>query len=206
MKPIFFTSDWHLFHENSIKFDNRPFRDIDHMHRVLINNYNASVPPGGLCYFLGDIGFFNSEKTKKVVQELNGTKIFIVGNHDKGYNALMDMGFAAVMHSATIYLGQHKITLSHCPMMGVWREDVTGMRGAKEGENWHGEHKNQRFSVTDEGQFHLHGHIHSSPEKTRSTKILDRQMDVGVVANNYTPVSRSTIESWITKYIQGMRK
>jgi calcineurin-like phosphoesterase family protein len=39
-KSIFFTSDLHIGHLNSIKFDQRPFRDLDHMHEVLINNYN----------------------------------------------------------------------------------------------------------------------------------------------------------------------
>ena len=44
------------------------------------------------------------------------------------------------------------------------------------------------------------GHIHSRKDKKISQKILDRQYDVGVPANNYTPVSMSQIESWIAKY------
>jgi calcineurin-like phosphoesterase family protein len=73
------------------------------------------------------------------------------------------------------------------------------MKGYVQGDNWHGEHRQQAYSVADEGQFHLHGHIHS-PNGGKSQKILGRQYDVGVPANGYRPVSISQIESWIAKY------
>ena len=38
LKQIFFTSDWHMGHANSIKFDNRPFKDLDDMHKSIIRN------------------------------------------------------------------------------------------------------------------------------------------------------------------------
>jgi calcineurin-like phosphoesterase family protein len=78
----------------------------------------------------------------------------------------------------------------------VYREDTSGMLRTNPGSNWHGDHKHFKYTVNDSGQYHLHGHIHS-PNKGRSVKILDRQFDVGVPANNYTPVSLSQIESWI---------
>jgi calcineurin-like phosphoesterase family protein len=194
-KNIFFSSDWHIGHTNSIIFDNRPFKDLEHMHRVLINNYNSCVKQNDICYFLGDM-VFCKESTKNVLSKLNGTKVIIVGNHDPGYNSLYNLGFDVAMHQATIFLGKNKITLSHCPLLGVYREDTSNMIGGVPGSNWHGEHKHQKFSVENSGQFHIHGHIHS-PNKGRSVKILDRQFDVGVPSNNYTPVSLSEIESWI---------
>lgn len=200
-RNTYFTSDWHLFHDNSIKFDNRPFRDIHHMHRVLINNYNATVRPEDICYFVGDMGMGKRDAIKKIIDQLNGTKIFIVGNHDKGYQAMYEMGFDVVQQGAMLVIARHRVTITHCPLLGVYREDTTGMRGGATGENWHGEQriKHRQCSIEDFGQFHLHGHIHS-PNDGKSKKILDKQYDVGVVANNYTPVSSSTIESWIMKY------
>jgi len=200
MKRIstFFTSDWHVGHANAIVFDSRPFKDIDHMHRVLINNYNSAVKDGDICYFLGDMGM-NKSMVKEVVSKLNGTKVFVVGNHDPGYNAMYDMGFDVVMHQATIYIGKHRVTLSHCPLLGVRREDTSDMKGATADSMWHGDHKNQAYSVLNEGQFHLHGHIHS-PNSGKSVKTLDKQYDVGVPANNYRPVSISEIESFIARY------
>jgi calcineurin-like phosphoesterase family protein len=197
-KPTFFTSDWHIGHANSIKFDERPFQDLTQMHAALIKNYNAQVPVDGICYFLGDIATHSSELTKEILSKLNGIKVIIVGNHDKNSNALYLMGFDVVLNSATIYIDGERVTLSHCPLRGVFREDVSDMHGGKEGDNWHGESKNQAFSVENEGQFHLHGHIHS-PNGGKSTRILGRQFDVGVPANKYRPVPTSVISAWISK-------
>lgn len=196
----FFTSDWHLSHEKSIEFDKRPFKDIDHMHRVLINNYNSTVRSNDICYFLGDIGFNNGDDIREVLKSLNSsTKILILGNHDKKGRQFWTLcGFDAVMNMSAIKIGRELVTMTHCPLRGVWREDVTNMRGAKEGENWHGERKHKHYSIPDFGQYHLHGHIHSGPHSKDKKKILGRQYDVGVVANSYRPVSISQIESWIT--------
>lgn len=200
-KSIHFTSDWHIGHANSIKFDERPFKDLDHMHRVLINNYNAQVPKDGLCYFLGDIGMSNNETLSKVLAQLNGTKILILGNHDKQHNAMYGLGFDVVLNNATIYVAGERVTMSHCPLRRVYREDIVKV----EGEMWHGEFKNVAYSVTDEGQFHLHGHIHSGPANDKK-RIDNRQMDVGVPANKYRPLHISEIESWIAKTKLGLTK
>ena len=203
IRKVFFTSDWHVGHAKSIEFDKRPFKDVDHMHRVLINNYNATVPEDGICYFLGDIGISKHETVKKVVNELNGTKVCILGNHDGGVNSLYRAGFDVVMYGGRLIIDSQEVTMTHCPLLGLYREDISGMKGAQENENWHGENreKHRRFTIPDRGQFHLHGHIHS-PNDGRSKKILDKQYDVGVVANDYRPVSISVIESWIAKYAQ----
>ena len=198
-KSTFFTSDWHIGHENSLVFDNRPFRDLDQMHRVLVNNYNAQVPKDGICYFLGDIGVSSSEICLKIMNQLNGTKVLILGNHDKKMNAMYGCGFDVVLNAATIYIANERVTMTHCPLRGLFREDVEGMQGVNEYQNWHKEHIHTDFSIVDEGQFHLHGHIHS-PNKGRSQKILGKQYDVGVPGNKYRPVSISEIESWIAQY------
>lgn len=201
-RAIFFTSDWHIGHKAVLKetFDNRPFKDIEHMHRVLINNFNSTVPEDGITYFLGDIGLCKSDTVRNVITQLNGTKIVVLGNHDKGANAMMNLGFDVAVHGIRMVIAGHMVSMSHCPLRGVWRENTTNMKGTDGNENWHGERKHWRFTFADEGQFHLHGHIHSSPHKDKSEKILGKQFDVGVVANKYRPVSISEIESWIAKY------
>lgn len=200
-KPTFFTSDWHIGHANSILFDKRPYRDVEHMHEDIIKKYNAQVPENGICYFLGDIATTSTETIRSVINRLNGTKVCIVGNHDKSYTSMYNCGFDVVLHTATIYIGKQKVTMSHCPLPGLYREDTRGMNGATGEENWHGEHKNERFTVKNESQFHLHGHIHS-PNSGKSKKILGRQFDVGLPANGYKPVPISEIESWIARTLQ----
>lgn len=198
LKPIFFTSDWHIGHANVIGYSNRPFKDVEHMSRVLVNNYNAAVPKDGLCYFIGDMGLCKDEVLNKVMKQLNGTKVLVLGNHDNNPNSMYNRGFDVVTYGITLLIAKKRVTLSHCPLYGVYREDVSRMERATEGENWHGETKPRMkiFTTKDEGQYHLHGHIHS-PNGGKSSKILDRQYDVGVDANNYRPVSISQIESFI---------
>lgn len=198
-RSLFFTSDWHLYHQNVLKFDNRPFRDLKEMHRMLINNYNSTVNENSICYFLGDVGFCSGELVKGVIDQLNGTKVLVMGNHDKNMFAMYEQGFDVVLNSAVLYLGKHRITMSHCPLPGIFREDVSGMKGAQQGEHWHGEHKNQKFMTFDQSDYHLHGHIHSRNKENGKPSRTDRQFDVGVPANNYRPVSWSTIEAWIAE-------
>jgi len=206
MKPktnIFFTSDWHLGHANVIKFDQRPFRDLDHMHSVLINNYNSSVTDNDVCYFLGDVGFAKGDVVKEIISKLNGTKVLLLGNHDKNTFSMYDQGFDVVLNTAVFYLDDKRISMSHCPLPGIKREDVTGMKGAQEGENWHGEFKNQRFTSYDMTvDYHLSGHIHSGPHCNKKRTLLN-QFDIGVAANSYRPVSLSVIESWINQVQKG---
>lgn len=203
-KPTFFTSDWHIGHAKSIEFDRRPFPNVEEMHKALIRRYNSSVPWDGVCYFLGDIGLGGSKETHEVIRQLNGTKVLVLGNHDKNPYAMYKYGFDVVLHGCVLYIQGERVTMSHCPLRDVFREDTTGM-GKYEGEPWHGNIKNAKYSFKDEGQFHLHGHIHSGPSNNKG-KILGRQYDVGVPANNYSPVSISTIESWIDKTIKTENK
>jgi len=199
-KPTFFTSDWHIGHDNCLVYDNRPFKNIDDMHESLIRRYNSIVPKSGICYFLGDMGN-RTEDIRKVMDRLNGTKVLLWGNHDKGINTMYNCGFDVVLMSATILIHKTLVTMSHCPLRGIKREDTSHIKSSVN-ENWHGEsrEKNNRCSVDDNGQYHLHGHIHSRKDKATSVKILGKQMDVGVAANNYRPVSISQIESWIHRY------
>ena len=202
-RHISFTSDWHIGHANCIKFDERPFDDLSHMHEILIIRYNACVPENGICYFLGDMGN-RPEEIRKVMSRLNGTKVLIIGNHDKGVNTMYNCGFDVVLFSASLMIDKERVTMSHCPLMGVFREDTSKMKkhDPDNPENWHGEHrrKHQNCSLLDEGHFHLHGHIHSRKNKKQSKKILGKQYDVGVTANKYAPVSMSQIESWVSNY------
>ena len=163
-RNTFFTSDWHIGHTNVIAYDSRPFRDTSHMAEVLISNFNASVGTNDLTYFLGDMGLCKGSELSEVVGRLNGTKVLVLGNHDKGAEAMHKIGFDVVVNGATLWIANQCVTLSHCPLKGVWREHGFG-------ENWHGESRQHRFTTPNFGQFHLHGHIHS-PNGGKSARVL----------------------------------
>jgi len=201
-RKIFFTSDWHLFHNNCLTFDERPFKTIDHMHEVIIKRFNATVPTHGITYVLGDCGIIkNKEKMRNFISRLNGTLILIRGNHDRGFNAMYELGFDVVIDKAQLRVGEDILTMSHCPLVGVYREKTLGFKKHNGTENWHGEkwHHNN-YSFPDFGQFHVHGHIHARGLKENNRLVIDkRQWDIGVVGNKYTPVTMSQIESWMSK-------
>lgn len=200
-KPTFFTSDLHIGHANSIIFDNRPFRDLDHMHFELVRRFNNTVPVNGVTYFLGDVVTHSVELTKSVISKMNGIKVLVVGNHDKPYNSCYNAGFDVVINNAMLIIQNEKVTMSHCPLRGVFRENTETMAGNTPGENWHGEVRNGRYTLDNDGQFHLSGHIHS-PNGGKSKTILGRQMDVGVVAHGYKPVHINYVESWIMRTLK----
>lgn len=197
---MFATSDWHLGHAKSIVFDKRPFRDLDHMHQSLINNYNKTVPTNGICYFLGDMGMLGPEAMRAIISQLNGLKVLVLGNHDKGVLSMHNHGFDLVLYGAVTQIQGQRLTMSHCPLKGLYREPTDHfLKEEHRGLNWHGEHKNDAYTFSNEGQFHLHGHIHSGPAAEGKETILGRQMDIGAPGNKYRPVSFSHIESWIMR-------
>lgn len=199
-RKLYWTSDWHVGHKNCLDFDQRPFKDLDEMHHALIKNFNFLVPKHGITYFLGDMGLCSYGLLKEIVDQLNGTKVLIRGNHDGKMDSMYNAGFDVVLEKAQITLGPEIITMSHCPLYGVFREDTTGMARSDGTDKWHGEKKHRnKYSFPDFGQFHLSGHIHSRKGNNKSIRQLGRQFDVGVPANNFKPVSISDIMSWISR-------
>ena len=42
----YYISDLHLFHEAAIRFDDRPFRDLEEMHTEIVKRWNEKVNNG----------------------------------------------------------------------------------------------------------------------------------------------------------------
>jgi len=98
---IWCTADQHFFHKNIIEYCSRPFADIDEMHRIIINRHNSLVDEDDLVIMMGDLTirfgnrYFNV--VKEIVEQLNGIKILIRGNHDKWTGSkYREMGFFSV--------------------------------------------------------------------------------------------------------------
>lgn len=85
MAEKWFISDTHFFHDNIIKFCQRPFATAEHMNEHMIEQWNKLVKPQDNVYHLGDVGLGfggNDGKLNALLRRLNGHKRLIVGNHD----------------------------------------------------------------------------------------------------------------------------
>lgn len=93
MAKTFLIADTHFFHENVIKYCNRPFKSMEEMNQVMIKNWNETVENDDIIYHLGDftmapyiegISYKNRyiSIANELLDKLNGKKYLIRGNHD----------------------------------------------------------------------------------------------------------------------------
>lgn len=89
----YITSDLHFYHEKIMTFcpNTRPWKDKNEMNEALIRHWNDLVGPDDVIFHLGDFSFSGMEATKKVLDRLNGHKIFIRGNHCKKVTPKLDV-------------------------------------------------------------------------------------------------------------------
>jgi calcineurin-like phosphoesterase family protein len=179
MGKIFFTSDLHLNHENIIRYCHRPFLNLEEMDKTLIDNFNATVSNDDTCYILGDFCLGdNADVASNFMNQLNGTKYLIRGNHDTD--------------------SKMNRYVENCKNLTV--AGYVYMLKADNKHNFYVSHYPALVSNTTDGQYkkflwNLHGHLHSK------TAIWNSEIacyDVGVDAHNYKPVSLEEIISDIS--------
>ena len=79
----FVIADLHFGHENIIKYESRPFANVDEMNNRLIELWNSTVTDDDFVYVLGDFTLSRRvDVIKNLVNQLHGKKILIMGNHD----------------------------------------------------------------------------------------------------------------------------
>ena len=84
-KRIFFIADTHFGSDAVRRYENRPFGDVREMDSEMIARWNSAVAPDDIVWHLGDFGAEGHEK--ETVEKLNGTILFVRGNHDTESNA-----------------------------------------------------------------------------------------------------------------------
>jgi calcineurin-like phosphoesterase family protein len=83
-KRIWLISDTHFDHANIIRYCGRPFDSVEIMNRTMLDNWNNTVAPDDLVYFLGDMTFGrNHRETGYWLSRLNGRIVFVRGSHDR---------------------------------------------------------------------------------------------------------------------------
>lgn len=132
---LWFTSDPHLGHEKLALL--RGFESRDHFTEAFVTCWNVRVPRNGHGFILGDFSFYGAERTREILERMNGTKYLIRGNHDKHMavkTLAMFAGGVAYYHE--IRVDEQRIVLCHCAF-----------------RSWPEMHY---------GSWNLHGHSHGS--------------------------------------------
>lgn len=138
MSKKFYIADWHYGHANCLAFDNRPFTDVDEMNSELIRRWNNVVSAGDLVYVLGDMFWCKPADAVPVLEQLNGQKFLVKGNHDRTGNKDFDKHFIKIDEYMEVDDNGRKIVLCHYPIVC--------------------------FKNHYHGAYHLYGHVHSSFE------------------------------------------
>lgn len=116
MPNTYFIADWHYGHENIISYDNRPFKTVDEMNTELIQRWNDKVRKGGLVYVLGDMFWCKSRDAVPILQQLNGEKFLVKGNHDRSNDGAFRREFAKINEYMEVEEDDRRLVLCHYPI------------------------------------------------------------------------------------------
>lgn len=102
----------HIEHENIAKM--RGFNSAEHMWNLLKLNWNKNVNKRDTVYILGDVAMETS-KYYHLLDELNGFKRVVLGNHDIPKRAHLDelLKYIKSVHGMVKY---KNMWLTHCPI------------------------------------------------------------------------------------------
>ena len=182
---IYFTADTHFWHRAVIDFCKRPVPNIGWMNReeactamndLLIARWNERIKPTDEVYHLGDFAFCGVQKATAILEQLNGRKYWVRGNHDHALANKVGHFFEWVKDYHVLrvhdkYLDEEEneqqfhqsIVLMHFPILS-WENMA-------------------------HGAWHLHGHCHGNLQDTGGMR-----KDVGVDTNNLYPYSYKEIK------------
>lgn len=81
---VFFTADLHLYHDNILWMNNRPFKNCDDMWEYIKAEWNSKVSKDDYVFILGDVLWGSqASRLKAMSKSLNGNICIVMGNHDK---------------------------------------------------------------------------------------------------------------------------
>lgn len=192
---IFFSSDQHYWHNNVIRYCNRPFTSVEEMNELMVLAWNMNVKPDDIVYNLGDFSLaFRAVET--FPQRLLGTKYLVPGNHDfchsyhkksrtpenreKWLQKYRDHGFIVLPEQTTLELPElGTVNLCHHPYAGPYELENGG-------------DKYEKWRPVDDGKILLCGHVHEKWQTRRSPKGT-LMINVGVDVHGMAPVSLEKI-------------
>jgi calcineurin-like phosphoesterase family protein len=123
------------------------------MDRMMIQEWNERVLPDDTVYHLGDVAFTSADKAGNILQQLNGRKILIEGNHDRKLLTQRQFRdcFAEVHQYLRLVHDGTVVVMFHYPI-----------------QEWDQMHR---------GAVHFHGHVHGKLTGLERYRVRDAGMD-----------------------------
>jgi len=119
---VYFTSDTHFGHKRIIELAKRPFATVEEMDAAMIARWNAIVKTDDVVWHLGDFAWTDHTP---YLQQLNGQKHLIIGNHDYESRVSKAKGWYSVEHYKELKLDDTLLILFHYGMR-VWNKSHHG--------------------------------------------------------------------------------
>ena len=115
---IWLISDTHFWHENIIRYENRPFKSVNEMNKIMAIGWAFCVYSTDIIFHLGDVSLGLAQPTLDLCNMLPGQKVLIRGNHDRqrthtfwkraGFlyvtDEPIDLGFCILSHEPLKYV------------------------------------------------------------------------------------------------------
>ena len=172
-----FYSDPHFGHTNILKYTGRPFDNILDHDAELIRKYNLRVSSTDRVLWLGDAFFCSQERARHIMDELNGLKYLIRGNHDnKASQYYLRLGFDVVADKFSLQIRGVECICYHYPPRGQEASKST--------------HVNKCLTPYSHQRV-IHGHCH------QHHKVSGLGIHVGVDAWDYAPATYKEVEALV---------
>jgi calcineurin-like phosphoesterase family protein len=132
------------------------------MERDIIKRHNSVVSPQDEVWIIGDFIWYGPDRShyyRNILDQLNGEKHLVFGNHDRGQGLwYVEMGFLSAHTSMIMEIDGHRLFLVHDPATGC---------------------------VMDENTTIVCGHVHTVFSEIMERQPV---INVGVDVRNFTPI------------------
>ena len=177
---IYFTSDFHLSHNNIRTYCNRPFDSVKEMDNTILSNLHTTLKKGDILYFLGDLsmGQVGVQRFLEDVKTIGVEVHIILGNHDRDLQNFLSRNrnfypVRSISDIKNIILEGQSVTLCHYPML--------------------------TFNKSHYGAWQLYGHHHNGNFHANiPPAVAGKRMNVGVDVNNFMPVSWEKVKEYMS--------
>lgn len=183
MAKRFFTSDLHFCSTVMVEQKLRPFNSVERMNEIILKNINSRCGEDDILIHVGDFIQYGNDRTwsgtkinpREIISEIRPTFVNIEGNHDRTNKV------KSVCQSMRTTLGKKytSVSVSHYPSTNI----------------------NARGTFR-RGDVHLCGHVHGSWKYLIDFENKILNVNVGVDAWNYRPVSEDELIAFIDKIMR----